>query len=404
VVIGFVLALWSIAVCCAVWWTIAVLSMPAFVQRWLFARGTKLPELSDDTPVLLVRPCAGSEPHLSENLQSVPLVGAAQSVRVCVAVAAMTDPAWPIAQNAEKALQRRGFDGEVLLTHAVAPNQKCAQLAAVVEHFSTHAASGAVVIIADSDVDLTQVDLSVAINRVLHGEAACWVVVGEAPGADESTLGDAVSAGILAGSLHSFALVSRIDRGSFVGKLFAIRTDALDSIGGFASLVRYLGEDLELARRLQSRGLAVGCDRRPQAVSTASGRSVTQVRERFARWLLVLRKQRPTLLLSYPLLFLAPWIQCIAATAIACWSPATRTLAAVTVAFALTARASAYLAARRAFNLPVLRVRACIAALLGDLVLAAAWLRALTLTTVRWRERELSFDREGLLQQLPTSP
>src|SRR5690606_35045969 len=103
----------------------------------------------------------------------------------------------------------------------------------------------------------------------------------------------------------AFSLLGRLEpHGLLVGKTFAVRLTALRRVGGFAALVQHLGEDMELARRLREQG---SCVQESDTVvsSLASRRSVGQVLARYARWLLVIRAQRPALLASYPLLLAA---------------------------------------------------------------------------------------------------
>lgn len=407
------LMLWSIAVCATVLWTMGVPWMPKWLQAVLRGRGTKLAPLplQGAGSVLIVRPCAGADPSLLENLQGVPVLSegtesARWSLRIRLAVSEISDGAYPIAVQAAKALVAQGHDAAVMVTHAEGPNHKCAQLSAVVEQCP----GASVVLVADSDVALDAVDLRSVLAALGEGEAARWVAVREGGreggvgggGHTERSWGDDVSLGILSGSLHSFALLARIDNGCFVGKLFAIRADALSQMGGFAALIRHLGEDFELARRLQQIQLTAYAQVDVAASSTASGRTVMQVRDRFARWLLVLRKQRTRLLISYPLLFLAPWIQGILALVVLVVSAQdqSRLMAWVAIAFACVGRQLAFVAARRASDFAVFSARAWFGAMAGDAVLAWAWVHSFTLRTVRWRERELQFGDDGLLANI----
>ncbi len=393
-IVAYAIFLWAVAVCCAVLWTIAVPWVPKWVQRWLSRRVKRLPALKGNDSIVIVRPCAGGDAFLLSNLQGVPVLPEGAKWCLRVAVSETTDGSYLLAQQAVKALVAKGLDAELVLTRAQGPNNKCAQLSAVMALHS----QDAMVIVADSDVDLESVDLRGVVESLKLGEAARWVVVRERLVSSRATWGDAVSQGILSGSLHSFALLSRIDKGSFVGKLFAVRTDALASMGGFAALTRHLGEDLELARRLQDTQFSTLAETTEMAWSNVCGRSVGQVRDRFARWLLVLRKQRPALLLSYPLLFLAPWIQSIIAVVLLI-SGQHNPVLVVTIVIAFVARQLAYIAARRACRIPVLSLKAWSAAIVSDWVLAWAWVHSFTLDSVRWRDRELFFGADGLLRE-----
>lgn len=68
--------------------------------------------------------------------------------------------------------------------------------------------------------------------------------------------------------------------------------------------MQYLGEDMELARRLLAHGDLVEMVPHPVG-SRARGRSLRMVLERYVRWLIVIRAQRPWLVPTYPLLIAA---------------------------------------------------------------------------------------------------
>jgi ceramide glucosyltransferase len=290
--------------------------------------------------VLLLRPCAGRDASLEDNLRSLgPFEGL--EVRCVFAVGSEGDPANDAITEAIASLRSRGVACERIVTGAVGPNHKADQLARAQARCDFAAD---VVMVADSDVDLAGVDLGAMAGPLARGEHACvWVAVSER---GEDTLGDRASGAVLSGGLHAFSLLSRLDPHGMVGKLFALRADALSSVGGFASLVRYLGEDMELSRRLRAQGLSVRA-LALRARSSARGRSLTAVRDRYARWLLVVRTQRPGLLASYPLLFFAAPVQSLCAIALAWVSP----WALAVLALVVGARVMVAVAARRASGL-----------------------------------------------------
>ena len=214
------------------------------------------------------------------------------------AVARADDPAHDVAQAVCDALRADGRDVAVRVTGASGANQKAAQLARVIA-----AERCDVVVNLDSDVDCATVDLH-ALVAALGGDGALgavWAPVVEDGGV---TLGDRASDALLAGSLHAFPLLAALDPRGLVGKVVALRREALDRVGGFDALTDYLGEDMELARRLRAAGY------RTQAasfvaVSRAEGRTWGAAVVRYARWITVIRAQRPALLASYPALFFA---------------------------------------------------------------------------------------------------
>ncbi|MFT3773510.1 MAG: glycosyltransferase [Minicystis sp.] len=361
------------------------------VRRFVFARRAEArTEAARDARVLLIRPCAGRDPWLDETLISLARARRSFSLTCRLAIADPDDSAYPVAVHAAMALSVQGIDTTVVLTAPRGPNRKAAQLAAVV---AAEAASFDVIMIADGDVDLADMDLDTLIAPlVLRPDlGAVWAPPVEA--GRERTLGDRASAALLGASLHAFPLLARLDRRGLVGKLFAVRRDALAEVGGFAALTAHLGEDMELARRLHACGR--GIEAAPIiARSLSSGRSWEQAEDRFGRWLKVIRAQRPSLLASYPLLFFAT-LPIIVLAAFA--APASPALSAIAAAIALTlrlavARTAAVAAGRR---LPITRI--AMDALLADLLLACAFVRALRSRRVVWRDVALRIGRGGQL-------
>ncbi len=325
--------------------------------------------------VVIVRPCAGAEPELARCLASWPRVHAGPLPAVIFAVGDPLDPALPVAQAAADRLRARGVDARVLVTRAAGPNHKASQLAAAVEA----AGDADVVVVADSDVDLEGLDLGALVDPIAASKkvAACW-----APPVERGvarTLGDRASQAVLGASLHAFPLLSRLDRRGMVGKLVALRRSSLSAVGGFASLAGVLGEDVELARRLAERGdeVVVAAITAP---SLASGRDLRVVLSRYTRWLSVVRRQRPALFVSYPLLFAAtPILAPLALAAGAPW------IAALSVALRLSVARWAQSACGRRRSLPDTLIEAGLA----DALLLAAFGQALVARRVVWRGARL---------------
>jgi ceramide glucosyltransferase len=198
---------------------------------------------------LLVRPCAGAEASLGRALGSTSAAVRSFPIRVRFALASREDAALAEAARAADRLNAEGTDASVVVSGAIAPNRKADQLARTL---ANELDPPSIVIVADSDVDLSGVSLD-ALVRPLDDPrvAAAWAAPVEvAP----TTIGDRASAAVLDASLHSFGLLAALDRNGMVGKLFAVRRDALEHVGGFGAMVEHLGEDMELARRLRAAG------------------------------------------------------------------------------------------------------------------------------------------------------
>ncbi|MFO0611699.1 MAG: glycosyltransferase [Polyangiaceae bacterium] len=354
--------------------------------RALLPRATRRPKpaRTPGTDVLLVRPCAGREPHLERTLTSTSELRDADGVEVVFAVASASDPALATAHLAAERARGRGVDASVQVTTRGGPNNKACQLAAVLGSRP----SRPIVVVVDSDVDLTGVSLAelVAPIRAAANVGAVWAPPIEAPHAP--TLGDRVSASVLGASLHAFHVLAKLDGGGMVGKCFAVRRDALDRTGGFDALRDVLGEDVELASRLRSLGLTIVSA--PFTVrSRAAGRSVPDVVARLGRWLSVVRAQRPALLPSYPLLFAATLPLLLVALA-----TGGRLAAVVAATIALISRFGVAHVASRQARLSPPSVGLVFAA---DLVLLAAFARALRSRRITWRSRELEITPGGRL-------
>src|SRR6185369_9556499 len=113
-----------------------------------------------------------------------------------------------------------------------------------------------------------------------------------------------------------------------------------------------------------------------------AGRSAAHVLARFARWLMVIRAQRPALLASYPLLFFATPLILVSAAILGRGAPR---LAAAAAMLAILSRIAVAPTAARATGRSMHLGRAIVASTLADALLAAAFVRALLSRRVVWR-------------------
>lgn len=366
VALGWVLWGWAALV--------AVVSGVAIFRR---ARAPRPIPLAACPPLILVRPCAGAEPGLEARLTT--LGDWPRPPRVRFSVTDADDPAHAVAVAAVETLRGQRVDAEVRVIPASAPNLKSAQL---IDWFNA-APDAAIFINVDSDVDLARFD-GVGLIGALRDADAAWTPPSEhAP----RTLGDHASAAFLNASLHSFALLGGLDPGGLVGKIFAVRVGAMRAAGGFDRLDTCLGEDMEIARRVRANGGRVALH---PSVGRAcpQGRSVGDVVARYARWLAVIRAQRPALLLSYPLLFGATLPLTILGSISGSWGA---------VFTAMGARATVVVAARHFNGRPLSPASVLPAVVGGELVTWGAFLRALMTRSVIWRGRRLRIGPDGQL-------
>lgn len=343
--------------------------------------------LPSSTRVCIVRPCAGDEHGLGRALLSTAATSTTAQIEVRFAVAREDDPAFAVASDVAKTLRAQGVDARVVLTGARGPNAKAEQLARALRGVACD-----VVLVADSDVDLAGADLD-ALLAPLSDErvAAVWAPPVEV---EPETPADRASAAVLDASMHAFAVLGALDAGGMVGKLIALRSRDLAAVGGFGDLVECLGEDMELARRFRELGKAVRRVDLP-ARSLARGRTWSASVARYARWIAVIRAQRPALLASYPLV-IAPTFPLVALSLAAAGIEGPRALGvglgALAVRLFVAALARRRSGSRRTTSL-------AFDAVTSDALLWSSFVRALGTTRVTWRGVSLEITRGGVLRR-----
>jgi ceramide glucosyltransferase len=360
----------------------------ASTAAWAVIRtGRRSPGPAAAAPrALLIRPCAGSEPTLLRTLTSAQGLVRSSPLAVRLAVASADDGAAATCETAAATLRAAGFDAETVYTGAVGPNRKADQLARTLARERTPTP---VVIVADSDVDLTGVRLDDLLAPLSEpGVGVVWAAPVEV---DPVTLADRASAAVLSASIHAFTILSALDRSGMVGKLIAVRGDALTDVGGFGDLVNHLGEDMELARRLRAAGWRTALAPMT-ARSLARGRSWSTVVDRYARWISVIRLQRPHLLPTYPgVIFATPLV-----LALCLGAAASGPLSAASAAgLAVASRVAIGWLARARSGVPVHPLSLPLDLLLADALLLAAFVRALGSRRTVWRGVGLHLGKRG---------
>lgn len=391
------LAASSVAAWLAVTWAAVLLWLAigaALRRHQLHARHVSSPRVNAaGRRVLLIRPCAGDEPGLQDNLLSIAKLSTTATLRVVLTVDSPDDSARPILEQVAEQLRARGLDVHAELHPPSGPNRKASMLAAVLrEHGPAHE----LVVNIDSNVDLEGFDLDALLGPVLEQEPvgvawAPWAERREFPG-----VGPRASEAVLGGSLTAFPLLCGIHPNGLVGKIWAARIDALAASGDFGELARYLGEDLAMADRLRAAGFRI-------AVVPLLGRargghpSFDQAVERFGRWMLVVRSQQPRLMASYPLFFFAsPLVSALALLGVA----GQPTLALTALLFTVVARLLVTFTARHWSGRGVQPLATVIDAVLSDVVLLLAWVRAVSRREIEWRGRRLRVEPSGQLSSV----
>ena len=371
---------------------LAWLAIGAALRRAALERRARAqtPVSASGKRVLLVRPCAGAEPGLLDNLASVRTISTQAQLTVVMSVDDPNDGARPVIDAALEQLLAAGLDARADVHTPVGPNRKASMLGQVLRHHEER--QWDFVINVDSNVDLDEYPLDELLAPLLRDDrvGAAWGPWSELrthPG-----LGPRASEAVLGASLTAFPLLCGIYADGLVGKIWAARREALAECD-FGSLTHYLGEDLEMANRLRSQGWTI------VAASTlgrarGSEASFGQVVERFGRWMLAVRGQRPKLLPTYPLFFFAtPLVLVLAGLGVY-----GRPMIALTAAsLAVVARVIVTLAAQHWSGRRMGPLRVIAEAGLGDVALGLAWVRALTRRDVEWRGHRLRVESDGRL-------
>ncbi|MCS6914116.1 MAG: glycosyltransferase [Myxococcales bacterium] len=257
--------------------------------------------------LLLVRPCEGADDGLlTENILSSATATYPGPRRVRVLVPSEDDPAWVASLKAadEAARLPAAPSIEVVCTRIPAGgNRKVAQLLC-----GTAGATEEIIVNADSDVRLEGDDLMRLVAALL-ADPTSGAAFAPPQEVQPMTIWDRASAALVGGSQQSFLALYAVSRAlggvpSLAGALYAYRREAMERAGGLEDLRHVLGEDHELARRLARAGHGIALSAGPARCMDA-GRSAREVIERAGRWLMVVRAQRPWLLLGYPLLLAA---------------------------------------------------------------------------------------------------
>ncbi|MFV8752645.1 glycosyltransferase [Nannocystaceae bacterium ST9] len=373
------------------WLAIGAVIRRRRLDRRFSAQSHGISRNSTGASALIMRPCAGEDPALFDNLRS--LVGARSSLplHVVMAVDDPADRARPAIERALLELRAAGIAASFELVGNQGPNRKASILAGVLERHPQHS----LVVNIDSNVDLSGFDFDRLFGPLLADDriGTIWV-----PWSERSVgggLGSRASEALLGGSLTAFPLLCGIYPQGLVGKFWAAPRAAIDRIA-FAELAGYLGEDLEMARRLRDVGLRIEA---ASLLVRSPGHqpSFAAAVERFARWMLVVRGQKLPLLFSYPAFFFAtPMVLALAAFG----ASASPGLALIAVGLALLARSIVTLAARRWSGRGLAIGAAIVDAVLADLVLGLAWLRAARSREVSWRGHRLRVEPDGRLRAL----
>ena len=239
-------------------------------------RRPSLPILRTTPRVSILRPLAGIDDELADNLASLADLDY-PNYEVLIGVASVDDPAF---LEARKFVARVGSaKARLLLTDPdQATNPKVAQLLTL-----ERAATGEILLISDSNVRATRDYLTPLVAELLRpGVAIASSVIA---GTGEQSLGAALEnlqlGAIVAPGVVAAARVA--GRPITVGKSMAMWRAPLEQIGGLARVANLLSEDHMLGKAFAAAGFAVGVSLTPVANRNITC-SVRRTVERHTRW------------------------------------------------------------------------------------------------------------------------
>jgi ceramide glucosyltransferase len=249
-------------------------------------------------PVTLLKPIAGADEGLAENLESFARL-AYPGYELLFGFASRTDPALPIVRAF--LASHPELDARIVWTDPrAAENPKVAQLIGL-----TRAAKHAIVVVSDSNVRVGPGYLRAVVDRLL--DPGVGLVSNLVVGTDDASFGAAVENAQLTTFIAPSVAAAQVlaGRAITVGKSMAMRRDDLARVGGWTSVGDVLAEDDVLGRRFDAAGLGVAVSLEPVRnpnVACSIGRTI----ERHTRWAKMRRTISPR---TFPLEpFLSPSI------------------------------------------------------------------------------------------------
>jgi ceramide glucosyltransferase len=255
----------------------------------------KRPLSPDRSAVTLLKPLAGADPSLEENLESF-FVLDHPSYEIVFGVADPADPSIAIV----RALERK--HPEVSSRLVIEPvqagiNPKVANLRAMIA-FASHD----LVLISDSSVRVPPSYLAEAV-RALEADGArpVGLVTHVFAGVGEKTAGAMLENVQLNGFVASgAALPTLLGDAAVIGKSMLFRRSVFDRLGGFESVADVLAEDFLIGKMFQHAGYDVRIA--PTVIESVNG-SVTMKRciERQLRWSMLRFRLHPLAFLLEPL-------------------------------------------------------------------------------------------------------
>jgi ceramide glucosyltransferase len=353
----------------------------AAVYRWTHRR-TRPPQDGNQPGVTLLKPLAGAEPGLPDNLESFFAQHYQGPIQMVLGVASPEDPA---AASARAFIARRPDRDMVLSVRArsIGTNPKINNVAGMLPY-----ARHDILVLSDADVRVPPDYLS-RVTEILGqpGVGAVTCLYRGQP-ADASPYSHLLAAYVNGWFLPSVLVSLTGRRHAYgLGATVAFRRQTLDAIGGLAAIADYLADDFHLARRIERTGLLVRLAPRPVTTMTTEA-SLRELLDHLRRWSCTSRTARPWgytfSFLSYPI---------ILATVAVLWTGARPLslaflVAAVALRLALWSMVAADLTPYRPSTRLLLVLGTELAAFVG-------WISGFWSRSIRWREGRWDIDQRG---------
>ncbi|HET8799078.1 MAG TPA: glycosyltransferase [Thermoanaerobaculia bacterium] len=365
---------------------VAILAMKVVLaRRWISAH----PETETrDTPITILQPILGGDPALGDALRTN-LANAPRSARFLWLV----DEDDAEGQRVTAAID----DARVTILRCAPPhdaeNPKTAKLARALAHVATPYLA-----VLDDDTILSPAHL----GRAIHALDSCTLYTGlprYLPGAN--VWSSLVTQFVNDNAVQTYlALLPLLPPLSINGMFYAMKTEELRAIGGFAPIVTKLCDDYALAALVKRTGGTIRQGITPQFLRTTV-RDARHYAALMHRWFLfanVLLRDQPatTQLLLFVFLGLPPLLFALSFLALAGGAIPMLALAGL-----LIARHAAIGMLAAPFDEKPRPIAAALLSVLSELLQPLHWLHATVRHTMRWRTRTIRLAHDGTFAFLP---
>jgi ceramide glucosyltransferase len=340
--------------------------------------GTTQPGVTTSPGVTILKPIAGDEPRLFENLSSF----CAQDYPQFQVVFGVSDAGDPAVATVRRVIE--AFPGAdlslVIGAERSAPNFKVATLIAM-----AGASKHDILVVADSDTSVTPTYLQ-AVTAPLR-DPAVGAVTCAYRGRSSGGLASDLGAMQIDEQFIPSALVAALGTIRFCfGATMAVRRQTLEAIGGFAALAPYLADDQKLGELVSRQGSRVALA--PCVVEhDVAEPDMGTLWAHEVRWARTSRLARPWGYAGYFITYPLPLALVYAALSRDVVS------GSIVLAFAVALRLGLHYAARTALRSAMPDMPWLIPP--RDILGLGVWFASLFGRHVRWRDRELTVDRTG---------